>query len=302
MMRLGITTLLLSAVCCMLSAEAAPAEHPKPTKSVGAQLLSLTNEMWFLLSGVVDTETADAAAARFSRLAEQSSAMSDKLFDADAQALDVEALDQDTYRIAEAYEDLSYEFESLCRSRCYGSSALINAFLSAMKLGVFSDDSAEHLMTTSTVLSEEEAKAEIARLQRLHDPDAELLAILTKVQDSRSATAATTQLGGLSTRLQSLQPVHRFHIRNFSEQQHGRLRAACEPLEALLWKIRCEIVRIVSLPGYDHEQFDDFSDALDVVFDYLGSTHAECFDDVFDASFRSDLDDALHESVTSSQR
>lgn len=298
--RQMVCALVLSAG--LLSAQCLAAESSEdPQETVGARLLRITNEMWFLLSGIADKSSADAAADRFSELAEQSSAMSDRLFDADAQALDVEALDQDTYRIAEAYEDVSYEFESLCRAHCYGSARLVSAFLAAMRLGVFSDDGAELLQTTSLMLSEWEARNEILRLKGLEQPDAELLRVLSAVHDSRSASAAVAELSGLADRLRLLLPENRLRPGNFPEKERANLAHVCSQLEPLLWKIRSEIVRIVSLPGYDDDHFDTFSDALDSVFESLSDTHAECFDDVFDESFRSDLDDALHESITSSQ-
>ena len=285
-------------------AAAAAPEHPAAQtaeQSVGARLLRATNEMWFLLSGVVDKTTADAAAARFDELVEESCRMSDKLFDADSQALDLDALDKDTYRIAEAYEDLSYEFESLCRARCYGSAALISAFVKAMHLGVFSDDSAEYLQSSSLQLTEQAATAEIQRLERLAPQDQALLLILTGVRDARSANLAAEQLKTLTKDIRKLFPVYRLRSFNFPEKRRAELALACSKLEPILWKIRNEIVRIVSLPGYDDDAFDTFSDALDSAFECLGETHAACFDDVFDDSFRSDLDDALHDSVTSSQ-
>lgn len=59
-------------------------------------------------------------------------------------------------------------------------------------------------------------------------------------------------------------------------------------------------MRIASLPGYDEMPYDNFSDALDRVYENLANSHSTWFEDVFDASFRSDLDEALHENVTTS--
>lgn len=278
-----------------------PAQHavcqqdePNEQQRVGAQLFQITNEMWLLLSAVVDRPSADAAAERFRSLAEQSASMSDRLFDESSKALELETLDQDTYRIAEAYEDLSYEFESLCRTHCYGSPSLISAFLSAMRLGIFSDDSAEHLKMSSFMLNDHEAEEEISRLKSLVEPDTALLHILSRVMDEKAAIDAMPELRKITEQLRRILPNLHLDARNFAEKHHRPLHEVCSMLEPLLWKIRTEIVRIVSLPGYDNEQFDDFSDALDSAFESLGDTHAECFDSVFDASFRSDLDDALH--------
>ncbi|MCH5285061.1 MAG: hypothetical protein J1E42_05615 [Akkermansiaceae bacterium] len=300
MLRLG------SVVCmCWLALLTQPCVSaanpaPKAEENVGTQLLSVTKEMWFLLSGVVDESSANAAAPKFRELCELSSRMSDRLFDSDAQALDVEALGQDTYRIAEAYEDLSYEFESLCRARCYDSPQLISAFLHAMKLGVFTDDFSEALQTTTLNLSENEAADEISRLGKLEEPDAEVLRVLSRVMDSASANSAVAELKTISGRLHNLLPPHRLKVSNFPEKKRAELARACARLEVVLWKIRCEIVRIASLPGYDQEPFDTFSDALDAVFENMGDTHSECFDDVFDESFRTDLEDALHENNAAS--
>lgn len=301
MIHFGVSVCVAMLAILVLPAElTASQEGVKEEISVGTQLLRVTNEMWFLLSGVVDKPTADAAAAHFKELSEKSSQMSAKLFDANSQAIDIEALDQDTYRLAEAYEDLSYEFESLCRARCYGSTSLISAFLAAMRLGVFSDDSEEFLENAPLILNEDAVKAEIKRLQRMEKPDQELLQVLVKVQDARTATEEVAALHRLEAAYSANLPEIRLRTGNFPEKSRAELRETCSVLEPLLWKIRNEIVRIVSLPGYDDEAFDAFSDALDIIFDRLSDTHAECFDQVFDASFRSDLDDALHENITSS--
>ena len=69
------------------------------------------------------------------------------------------------------------------------------------------------------------------------------------------------------------------------------------PLENTLWNIRAEIVRIAGLPGYDTQPYDAFSDTLDTVFENLNRTHSLWARDVFDASFRLDLAEALQESA-----
>lgn len=285
----------LSAVQCAVCQEEKPA-----AENLGANLYQVTHEMWMLLSAVVDKTTADNSAERFLQLAEESARMSDMLFDDTAKALDLESLNQDTYRIAEAYEDLSYEFESLCRTHCYGSPSLISAFLTAMRLGVFSDESAESLRMSSLKISEKEAEFEIERLKRLVEPDGTLLGILTKVQDEKSAGDVVQELRDTAERLRNELPKLHLDARNFPDKSRPALQNVCKSLEPTLWKIRTEIVRIVSLPGYDKEAFDDFSDALDSVYESLGDTHSECFDGVFDASFRADLDDALHGDATHS--
>ena len=302
MFRPGPTVYTLLLALSLFSAQFAACKEAaaQENERLGARLFQVTNEMWLLLSGVVDRPSADAAAERFRQLAEQSAGMSDRLFDETSKALDLETLDQDTYRIAEAYEDLSYEFESLCRTHCYGSSSLISAFLGAMRLGIFSDDSAEHLRLSSMMLNDHEAEVELLRLQSLVEPDSELLGILSRVMDEKAARDAVPELRDISNRLRRVLPSLHLDVRNFAEKHHHPLHEVCKKLEPLLWKIRTEIVRIVSLPGYDKEPFDDFSDALDSVFESLGDTHSECFEGVFDASFRSDLDDALHEEAPTS--
>ena len=292
--------LLVAALLPAQQAACQQAPEASESEQLGAQLFRVTHDMWLLLSGVVDRSTADAAAERFRQLAEQSAGLSDRLFDDESKALDLESLDQNTYRIAEAYEDVSYEFDSLCRTHCYGSPALISAFLGAMRLGVFSDDSAEFLKMSSMLLKDHEADAELKRLSALIEPDSELLRVLSRVADEKAASAAVPSLREITLNLRRMLPSLHLSSCNFKQKHHARLEKICRALEPLLWKIRTEIVRIVSLPGYDNEQFDDFSDALDSVFESLGDTHAECFDSVFDASFRSDLDDALHGDPTNS--
>lgn len=287
--------MLLLAFAVLPLSHAAGKEAAAPQNRLGAKIYRVTHEMWLLLSGVVDKESADAAADRFLALAEESARMNDMLFDDNSQALEVESFDQDTYRIAEAYEDLSYEFESLCRTQCYGSAPLISSFLAAMRLGIFSDDDSENLQLSSLVLNENDAYRELQRFKQLREPDQDLLTVLCAVQDARTATIAVGKLKEINSVLRRSLPALRLSMCNFAEKDRVPMQNECNALEPLLWKIRTEIVRIVSLPGYDREAFDDFSDALDAVYESLGDTHSECFDVVFDASFRSDLDDALHD-------
>ena len=96
-------------------------------------------------------------------------------------------------------------------------------------------------------------------------------------------------------------PQKNVENRAFSEATETAAREVLIPLETILWSIRSEIVRIAGLPGYEAETYDDFSVALDLVFESLCATHSNLFDSVFDASFRSDLDYALQENSISSQ-
>lgn len=259
-------------------------------------MLAVTNEMWRLLCGVVNRQTADQAAERFNKLVQKSWQLNEALFEGDAQ--DVENLDARTYRIAEVYEEASYEFDSLCRSQCYGSKQLVSAFLTAMELGVFGDEEREKLTLTHVRLTPAAAAGEVARLRRMEKVDEDLLHELAKVQDAASACRAAGQIELLAKRMSEGRPAHRYGRMNFPEASRDEFQRVCDELEPILWQIRNEIVRIVALKGYDEESFDSFSDALDNMYENLSSTHGECFDNVFDTSFRLDLDDALHESIT----
>lgn len=291
------TTLLLG---FSFSAVAEPSGTPLSSEDekLGHEMLRVTNDMWFLLSGIGDKAEADAAAMRFLALVRESERIGDKLYA--QQAMDIEALDMMHYRIAEVYESLSYEFESLCRARCYGSTALINAFRAAVSAGIFDDESMPELEQPKPPLTESEARYELVRLKRLVEPDRAVLHVLQEVKDAGSANKAAEELSMLSIRLQKLMPEGKTANRTFADKSAPSVRAAFAPIEPLLWGIRSEIVRIAALPGYDAEPFDLFSDALDTIFQSLGETHNAWFDEVFDESFRSDLDDALHENATTS--
>lgn len=281
-------------------AEAEPSERDTSVENekLGHEMLKVTNDMWFLLSGVGDKSTADAAAFQFVKLIEASERLSEQLYA--QQAMDVEALNMMHYRIAEVYESLSFEFESLCKARCYGSQNLIAAFQYAVRTGLFDDESLPGLEQPKPPLSDSEARQELARLKRLVEPDRAVLLVLQGVKDANSATRAAEELAVLSARLQKLLPEHTVAERTFADKTAPNVRATFAPIEPLLWGIRSEIVRIAALPGYDDEPFDAFSDALDTVFQSLGDSHNSWFAEVFDESFRSDLDDALHENATTS--
>lgn len=281
---------------------AAPAPRPQTALqgSPGQELLRVTNEMWFLLSAVADRKGADAAAPRFERLISEMETVGKMLQGDENMGQDLEALDMLHYRIAEALEDLSMEFESLCRVNCYGSSQLIRQFRRAVQAGVVGEDVAEELTEPRPPLSEKEARLEIARFRRLAEPDRALLVALQGVQDITSANQAIASLRALASRLESLQPKKELADRQFSPAALRSAREAYAPVEPLLWAIRSELVRIVALPGYDETAYDNFSDILDRVYENLGGAHSVWFEDVFDASFRTDLDEALHENATTS--
>ncbi len=288
--RLGSAVVLVLAM--ILPAQLRAAEE---SNAVPEQMLSVTNEIWRLLCGVVNKETADQAASRFGQLVKRSWQLSETMFGSEAQ--DVESLNAQTYRIAEVYEEASYEFESLCKSQCYGSTALVNEFLKAMELGVFGDEEREKLQLTHVLLSPADAQREIDRLRRMESVDGELLDQLGRVQDAKSAEAVSPFIIVLAERMNKVRPAHRFGRTNIPESARPDFLRVCEELEPILWKIRNEIVRIVALDGYDREPFDSFSEALDSVYESLSLTHGECFDNVFDSSFRMDLDDALHGNI-----
>ena len=297
----AMSWMLRSTVAAMLlglsfPAVAEPASYDN--EKLGHEMLKVTNDMWFLLSGVGDKQAADAAAQRFHELVKESERIGDKLYA--QQALDIEALDMMHYRIAEVYESLSYEFESLCRARCYGSQRLIGAFRAAVTAGIFDDECMPGLEQPKPPFTETEARHELVRIRRLVEPDKAVLTALQEVKDANSATKAAETLSLLTSRLQKLLPDSTLANRTFADKSAPHVRAAFAPIEPLLWGIRSEIVRIAALPGYDDEPFDLFSDALDTVFQSLGDTHNTWFDEVFDESFRSDLDEALHENATTS--
>ncbi len=294
----NVVAALLLGLSVPAVAEPSGQEKNGSEDKLGHEMLKVTNDMWFLLSGIGEKSEADAAAPRFLELVKRTEKIGDKLYA--QQALDIEALDMMHYRIAEVYESLNSEFESLCRIRCYGSQALIAAFRAAVSAGIFDDESMPGLEQPKPPLTESEARVELVRLRRLAEPDRAVLNVLQEVQDASSANNAVDELSELTARFQQLLPESRLMDRSFVDSSAPHVREAFAPIEPLLWGIRSEIVRIASLPGYDDEPFDHFSDALDTIFQSLGDTHSLWFDEVFDESFRSDLDEALHENATTS--
>lgn len=276
-------------------------EKLPPSTTPGQELLLVTNDLWFLLSGISDKEDADAAAPRFEQLVQKAASIGDSFFASSADGQDVEALAAIPYQsLAEAYNDLYHEFEVLCQSRCFGSESLINSFRKAVELGVFSDEDLPDLEQPKPPLTEKEARHELVRYKRLVEPDRAVLEILQGVQDAGSADKAAAELVRMTARLEQLKPESTVAYRKFGDVDQPTYRAMYASIQPLLWGIRNEIVRIAGIPGYDQASFDAFSDALDGVFENLGVTHSAWFDEVFDASFRIDLDDALRENATTS--
>lgn len=298
----------------LLVVDGAATATPADTERVGQEFLKTTSDMWFLLSGINDKETADQAAPRFLELVQRVSEL-DELLSRLPIVPSVEAeenanpdkvhvvgmLDGVHLRILESFEEINTEFLGLCRVRCYGSERLRVAFQKALSSGMFSEETAELLETPPLPLDEDESRTELVRLKRLQEPDLALLKTLELVKDVESARDAALRLESLTARLQSLMPDSCVANRSFADANAEDVRKVTEPLEPILWGIRSEIVRIAGLPGYDTAPFDAFSDALDTMFVCLGETHHFCFEVVFDASFRSDLDEAVRENVNSSQ-
>lgn len=273
-------------------------------QKIGNEFLKTTSEMWLLLSGIVSKSDADNAAARFSELVKLTFELDNKLSGLPlvAQGADcVGMLDSVQLRILEALDDLHVEFMGICRARCYGSDKLIQAFEEAVELGMFAEADAELLSLPAEPLSDDETMLEIERLARLVEPDNAVLDVLVEVQDEEDATEAVPQLDLLSRRYKNLLPAASVVNRDFSPLHKSAALATQAPIEPILWAIRSEIVRIAALPGYDAETYDRFSDALDMVFECMGATHPLLFDTVFDASFRTDLENALQENELSSQ-
>lgn len=279
-------------------------EEAAEARQLGQEFLQTASEMWMLLSGVSSKQDADAAAARFSELVRITFELDNRLSSLPLIAPEAECvgmMDSVQLRILETMDDLHVEFLSICRARCYGSEPLVKAFEQAIELGMFAEEDRELLESPGAPLSAEEALAEIARLNRLEAPDREVLHVLEQVQDEEEASKAAVKLTSLSLQLKPLIPAEDMEHREFAPEAAAAAQAVLAPLEPILWAIRSEIVRIAALPGYEAETYDDFSVALDLVFESLGATHTNLFDSVFDASFRTDLDNALRENSISSQ-
>lgn len=274
------------------------------TETLGQEFLKTASEMWFLLSGIRDTKDADAAAPRFAEQVQ-------KIFELDelmsrlpivplADDLAVGMMETLQVRILEAMDDINSEFVSLCRVNCYDSAPLRDAFRSAVKMGMFAEEDFTLVRISSPPMAKADAQQEMNRLQRLQEPDRVMLAVLAAVLDADSARQAVPALVRLAERLQVLLPPEHMAHNAYSDADARLMQEAIAPLQPLLWGIRNEIVRIAALPGYEAECYDAFSDTLDITFQYLCEAHCGLSDSVFDASFRTDLDEALQQNVTSS--
>lgn len=302
---------LLPVLLLILPGVAAPADSyvrdsaPASKKSIttadeyGVELVSACQEMWFLLASVSDKKQADAAAPVFRSLIDKTIELSEVLYEMEQEGEAISAELQE--RVAYLVEEMTVEFDSLCKLRCYGSDKLIEVCRYAMEIGMFSDDFAARLDAPLPHLSESETRAEIARLGELHAPDVAVLEALRAVKDSRTASDAVARLHAITERLIELEPDEKTQNRDFSPAARRRARKAYAPLEPVLWAIRVEIVRIASLPGYHKKEFDSFSEALENLFRSLADTHYHYFDEVFDDSFHLDLDEALRENATTSK-
>ncbi len=277
------------------AATGAPQNSEADAVNAYRDLLQTTNELWFLLSGIRDKADADMAAARFADLVKRANVLDENLVQMSDTIHERESLDQLRYQIMDAYCSVDSEFGGLCRLRCYGSQELVDAFQSAIAGGMF--DAAElPLLEEREPFTREESAQELARIRRLVEPDKAVLACLESVTNADTAAQSAHKLPPIIEQLRALIPDSSLSNRRFAESDADAVREAAAPVENLLWRIRSEVVRIAALPGYDAENFDNFSDSLDLVYETLAETHPLWFDDVFDDSFRIDLDEAFHES------
>lgn len=274
-------------------------------RALGEEFLRTVQEMWFLLSGISCKDDADHAAAPFLEKVKLTYELDNRMSNMPLISPETECvgmMDSVQMRVLETLDDLHSEFLSLCRANCYGSEKLSMAFEDAVKLGMFAETDVELLQTVPAIpLTAEESANEILRIKRLLEPDREVLEILEEVEDVRSATKAVPELMLLTQRLKPLEPMPNMGSRAFTTESAMKAREAMAHIEPVLWSIRSEIVRIAALPGYEAETYDAFSDALDAVFELIGSTHCHLFESVFDASFRSDLESALQENSISTK-
>lgn len=279
------------------------APSSKKTKTTadeyGVELVSACQEMWFLLASVSDKKQADATAPPFRKLIDKIVEISEVLYEMEQEGESISAEMQE--RVASLVEEMTVEFDSLCKLRCYGSDKLIEVCRYAIEIGMFGDDFVACLDAPLPPLTESETRAEIVRLGDLHAPDIAVLEALRAVNDSRSASDAVARLHAITERLIELEPDEKTQNRDFSPAAGKRARKAYAPLEPVLWAIRVEIVRIASLPGYHKKEFDSFSEALENLFRSLADTHYHYFDEVFDDSFHLELDEALRENATTSK-
>lgn len=302
---------LFSPVATAFAAEPTPQQTQE---ALYGDILQSVSDMWFLLSGISNRADADRQAPAFTALVHRICLLDDRLSGATtdsglpmeveaevhedpATAEQAERLEMMQLRILESFDDVNTEFLGICRVRCYGSLKLRKAFTEAADTGMFSEEALLLLQMKNHRLSEKETEREIARMRALVEPDRAVLQTLEQVKDAGSAQKAVVSLLRISQRLQTMIPEDVNENTQLAESARAQELAAYEPLNPLLWGIRTELVRIAALPGYDGEPYDGFSDALNVVFADLGATHKRYFDDVFDDSFRMDLNEALMQNA-----
>ena len=265
--------------------------------------LQASGDMWYLLANVRSKADANAAADRMTALVTRIYELDEKMGSFTVVTTDAACagmMDTMQVRILDSLENVNEEFLSLRRVHCYGSKPLMRAFRLAAKVGLFAEDDVDELTDLPEPYSAEAAAAELERLRKLQAPDQEIHLLLVTVVDGGSAQTVVPRLAALDATLRSLVPVQPRGV--FAEENAPEVRAVTEPLLRVLWNLRNEIVRIAALPGYADVQFDDFSEQMNKVFDTLQATHSVWFEDVFDASFRSDLDDAFHDNLKTQTR
>ena len=269
-------------LACAERCQAAEPTEEKTPEPIGTaqQLMQTMLDLWGCLCEVRDRKTADQSAERISELTRRATELDGRLstfeVDLDDEQL-VEQIERVGSNIASCIEIIHDEFYGICRARCYGSSKLQEVFRRISKTGLFAGNDLPPLSGNTDPLTEQAQTREVRRLGRLKAPE----------------EAAVKTLELLPARYRDLLPDEEMSARLLLSPPGARLEAAARPLTRLLWGIRNEVVRIAGLPGYDGEKYNNFSDAMDAVYSVLVQAHCNWADEVFDATFASDLSEAL---------
>lgn len=285
-------------LACAERCQAAEPTEEKTPEPIGTaqQLVQTLLDLWVGLCEVKDKKSADRSAEHLSDLTRLATELDGRLstyeVDLDDEQL-VEQIESVSSKIAACIEIIHDEFYGICRARCYGSTKLQEVFRRIAKTGLFAGNDLPPLSGNADPLTDREQTLEVRRLGRLKSPDELLLKTLQGVKDPETANAAVKTLMKLPGRYRELLPDEELNARLLLSPPGTKVEAAARPLMSLLWGIRNEVVRIAGLPGYEGEEYNNFSDAMDAVYSVLVQAHCNWADEVFDATFASDLSEAL---------
>jgi len=255
-------------------------------------------KLWSMLSHIQSKKDADAKADLFLNATQKIAILDREYFDLSevhqSSAMEKAHQEMRTLIIC-SYQTLNDEFNSIYAARCYGSSKMQEAFNQAVNIGFFDISQASVVIPIRLPLNLKEEEMELLRMKKLLLPDRAILKELCSIHNESTAAAASKNLLLHIETLHSLitPNEHRFRPHHGDSEEYRNNDAT---IIQLLWQMRSEYIRLVSITQIESAIMGQLCNELDELYLSLEESHNLTFHVVFDNSFLSDMDEAYRQS------